>query len=135
MPGIMLDTSTCVFAMRRNRPEVRRKLESLGVGFASVSAMVAAELWVGVEKSAHQERAAFELNDFLRFVQVLDWPVDASRVYARLRSQLEARGRGIGAMDLLIAAHALHDRATLVTDNLAEFRRIPDLKLENWVRR
>ncbi|MGO9603476.1 MAG: type II toxin-antitoxin system VapC family toxin [Candidatus Binataceae bacterium] len=135
MTQVMLDTSTCIFAMRRSRPEVRRRLESIGIKSAAISAIVAAELWTGVMKSTSRERAEFELRDFLRFVEVLEWPIGASPIYAQLRVRLEAAGRTIGAMDMLIAAHALYEGVALVTDNTAEFGRIPDLALENWVRR
>jgi tRNA(fMet)-specific endonuclease VapC len=65
-------------------------------------------------------------------VEVLGWPAEAARVYGEIRAALEARRRPIGAMDMLIAAHALHERATLVTRNLAEFMRVDGLKIESW---
>ena len=62
-------------------------------------------------------------------------PLDASVAadYARIRALLESKGKPIGANDLLIAAHALALDATLVTDNETEFRRVPGLKVENWL--
>ncbi|HTR63833.1 MAG TPA: type II toxin-antitoxin system VapC family toxin, partial [Candidatus Binataceae bacterium] len=96
--------------------------------------IVSAELWLGVAASRDQARNRAAVIEFLRFVSVLDWPADAARIYGDLRAHLERTGRVIGAMDMLIAAHSLHERATLITDNLAEFRRVPELKLENWIR-
>ncbi len=58
----------------------------------------------------------------------------ADRVYAKIRSQLEARGVPIGGNDLFIAAQALSLGLTVVTDNDAEFRRIDGLSVENWLR-
>ncbi len=83
-------------------------------------------------KSSAPAVKAEALHRFLVFVAVLDWPADAVQVYGEIRARLEASGRSIGALDLLIAAHAIHENATLVTHNLAEFRRVPGLKIESW---
>ncbi|MGH7905170.1 MAG: type II toxin-antitoxin system VapC family toxin [Candidatus Binataceae bacterium] len=69
---------------------------------------------------------------FLAFAEIRDWPAEAARVYGEIRAKLEASGRSIGAMNLLIAAHAIHERATLVTRNRREFTRIEGLKVESW---
>ncbi len=58
----------------------------------------------------------------------------ASRCYGPLRADLERRGQLIGPNDLMIAAHALALDLTLVTDNIGEFSRVADLRLENWLR-
>jgi tRNA(fMet)-specific endonuclease VapC len=65
-------------------------------------------------------------------VAALDSGVDEH--YGRIRAELEAHGTPIGGNDLLIAAHALAEQATLVTDNTGEFRRVPGLRVENWLR-
>lgn len=59
---------------------------------------------------------------------------DVERIYAAIRVALEKKGTPIGAHDMLIAAHARAIDAVCVTDNLAEFKRVPALKVENWVR-
>jgi tRNA(fMet)-specific endonuclease VapC len=63
---------------------------------------------------------------------VLDWPAEAASVYGEIRAALEVKGRSIGALDLLIAAHALHEQATLVTRNRAEFLRVDGLQIQSW---
>jgi tRNA(fMet)-specific endonuclease VapC len=78
--------------------------------------------------------AAEAVRQFLALVTVLDWPAEAAQVYGEIRASLEAAGRSIGAMDLLIAAHAIHEKATLVTRNQSEFRRVTGLQLERWAR-
>lgn len=55
-------------------------------------------------------------------------------LYAEIRHGLEAKGTPMSSSDLLIAAHALEQSATLVTDNLAEFELVPGLHIENSVR-
>jgi len=68
------------------------------------------------------------VKEFLAFVEVRGWPVEAARVYGEIRAALEVKGRSIGAMDLLIAAHAIHDRSTLVTRNRTSSRGSPASK-------
>ena len=83
-------------------------------------------------KSRERGRNERALREFLVFVDVLDFPAEAARAYGEIRAELEAKGRSIGAMDLLIAAHAVHERATLVTRNSDEFARVEQLKVESW---
>jgi tRNA(fMet)-specific endonuclease VapC len=128
----MLDTNICIHAIRRNAPEVLRRLERIRPQDVAISSVVAAELWTGVMKSSERQRNEAALTEFLAFVEVLDWPVEAARVYGEIRAELEAKGRPIGAMDLLIAAHAVHEQATLVTRNSGEFQRVRGLKVESW---
>jgi tRNA(fMet)-specific endonuclease VapC len=132
MTRVMLDSDICIHAMRRNAPEVLRRLSASHPGDVGVSSIVAGELWVGVMKSHDRERSEHAVKEFLTLVEVLGWPAEAARIYGEIRAALEARGRPIGAMDMLIAAHALHERATLVTRNLAEFMRVDGLKVESW---
>jgi tRNA(fMet)-specific endonuclease VapC len=129
---LMLDTNICVDVMRGRSPEIRRHLERTVPGEAAISSIVAAELWTGVMNSRAPAIAADAVRRFMAFVTVLDWPAEAAQAYGDTRARLEASGRSIGAMDMLIAAHAIHEKATLVTRNLSEFRRVPALKLESW---
>lgn len=131
MARVMLDTDICVDVMRGRSPAVRSRLERTVPGEVAVSAIVAAELWTGV-KSRRTKVAEDVVREFLSYVEVLDWPVEAGRVYGGIRARLEASGNQIGAMELLIAAHAIHEKAALVTCNLADFRRVAGLRLENW---
>ena len=127
----MLDSDTSIDVMRK-RPALRARLERTDREDVAVSSIVAAELWAGVSKSPNPERSRDALLAFLAYVMVLDWPGEAATAYGEIRARLEAAGRSIGAMDLLIAAHALHERAILVTRNLSEFRRVSGLRLERW---
>jgi len=132
MPRLMLDTNICIHAIKRNAPEVLRRLERTSPQDVAISSVVAAELWTGVMKSRERERNQQALREFLAFVEVLDWPADAAELYGKIRAALEAKGRPIGAMDLLIAAHAVHERATLATRNRDEFTRVEGLKLDSF---
>jgi tRNA(fMet)-specific endonuclease VapC len=97
-----------------------------------MSVITKAELLYGVEvspRSAH-DRAA--LAAFVPYVETLDFSDAAAGHYAEIRADLKRRGVLIGANDLLIAAHARALGLILVTNNTAEFQRVPDLKLDNW---
>ena len=134
MSAIMLDSDICIFAMRGRPASVSRKLARTQSEEVCLSSISAAELWTGVAKSANRERNRDKLMKFLSGVRILDWPVAAAIRYASIRAYLELRGSPIGEMDLLIAAHALHEDLPLVTNNAREFRRVPGLKVESWIR-
>jgi tRNA(fMet)-specific endonuclease VapC len=81
--------------------------------------------------SPRRQQDHVALNEYLRHVEVLDFPDEAALLYAQIRA-LKAGGTMIGANDLCIAAHARSLELTLVTDNTREFGRVPDLKIESW---
>ena len=129
----MLDTDSCI-ALIKNRPvSMRSRLSLLTPEEVGISSIVAAELWFGVANSQKRKKNEAALKDFLEFVTLLDWPCEASLLYGQVRAQLQKLGTPIGAMDLLIASHALFIDTVLVTNNTREFERVPDLKIENWL--
>ena len=69
---------------------------------------------------------------FLVPLDVIEFDQAAANTYGLIRSDLESRGLVIGSMDMLIAAHTLSLGITLVSNNVREFSRIPNLALENW---
>lgn len=129
----LLDTNICIYIMKRQPAEVRDRLRDIPVGAVGISSIVLAELWHGVCKSQRRRQNEAALSDFLVFCAVEEWPVAAAKHYGEIRAELEREGKIIGGNDLLIAAHALQARATLVTNNMAEFHRVQGLSLENWV--
>jgi len=130
----MLDTSTCIAIIKRRPDTIQARLTALSVEEVGISGIVAAELWYGVAFSQKKKQNETALKDFLDYVTVLDWPFEAGKIYGRIRADLKGKGTPIGAMDLLIAAHALFLDAVLVTGNKRKFQRVSDLKLENWVK-
>jgi tRNA(fMet)-specific endonuclease VapC len=131
----MLDTNTCI-ALIKDRPEALRvRMFDLSRDQVGISSIVTAELWYGVSLSEKTKQNEAALKDFLDYVTVLNWPYEAGPIYGNLRASLRKKGTPIGAMDLLIASHALSLNITLVTDNIREFQRVPGLKIENWLER
>jgi tRNA(fMet)-specific endonuclease VapC len=103
------------------------------VGDVGVSAITVCELQFGVSNSSQPERNQRALTEFLGPLEVLDFPAGASAVYGEIRTHLQRAGKPIGSYDLLLAAHALHGNLTLVTNNVREFGRVPDLRTDNWL--
>jgi tRNA(fMet)-specific endonuclease VapC len=134
MSRVMLDSDICIYAMKGRPAVAARRLARIDPADVFVSCIVAAELWTGVAKSTVRERNQAELELFLSGVTILDWPAAAVIRYASVRAYLELRGARIGELDLLIAAHALHEDLPLVTNHAKEFRRVPGLKVESWIR-
>ncbi len=131
----MLDTNTCINVIKYHPSEAQKKLAAVAVGEVGISSIVLAELWYGVAHSAKRAHNEQALAEFLDYVSISDWPQEAAPEYGSIRSQLRKKGTPIGAIDLLIAAHALTLGATLITDNVTEFRRVSSLKVENWIQR
>ncbi len=128
----MLDTNICI-AVMKGHPGVQNRLRHLHVDQVAISGIVLAELSFGVCKSLRRAHNELALADFCAIIQTLDWPSQAAQIYGEMRAELESQGRLIGANDLLIAAHAHYLNAVLVTNNVREFKRIPDLRLDNWI--
>lgn len=128
----LLDTNVLSYLLRRPG-DLLPKLAAVGEDALCTSIVVAAELRLGAlkKRSAVLERRVTELLDALE-VMPLDGDVD--RIYAAVRGRLESSGRTIGGNDYWIAAHALAADCTLVTGNVREFRRVPNLEVENWLR-
>jgi len=87
----------------------------------------------GVQKSQHREQNRIALEQFLLPLVVAPFDAYAATKYGALRAALEAQGTPIGALDMLIAAHALALNVILVTNNTKEFRRVSELEVVNWV--
>jgi tRNA(fMet)-specific endonuclease VapC len=130
---LLLDTNTCIYLIKQHPPEVLRKFNEYTVGDIGISSITAAELAFGVQKSQRPEENRRALQQFLLPLTVAHFDENAAAAYGHIRAQLEKRGTSIGPLDTLIAAHALSLDLTLVTNNVREFERVPDLEVENWV--
>ena len=129
----LLDTDTCIFLMKDGSAHAVRKFTSLEAGDVGVSVATVCELQYGVDKSMKVRENQAVLDGFLTDLEVLPLNTGACAHYGKIRAGLERKGRSIGAMDLLIASHALDLSAILVTSNGKEISRVPGLKTENWL--
>jgi tRNA(fMet)-specific endonuclease VapC len=131
---VMLDTNICIAIIRRKPPAVLKRFAAYKVGEIGISCVTLAELEFGVAKSLHVEKNQTALNEFIVPLEIANFDPDTARIYGRLRATLEKKGTPIGALDMMIGAHALVLDATLVTNNTREFSRIKGLKLADWGR-
>ncbi len=128
----MLDTNILSDLIRNPQGKAARRIAKVGENSVCTSIIVAAELRYGCAKSG-SARLRKAVEDLLDEIDVLPFEAPADAGYGAIRASLEAAGTPIGGNDLLIAAHARALGATIVTANTQEFRRVRDVKVENWL--
>jgi tRNA(fMet)-specific endonuclease VapC len=131
----LLDTSAVIALLRDNPPMVRNRLRQVVAEGASiaVSSIVLYELWYVVARSARRRENAERLRVFLSGnIETVAFDDEDAAAAGDLRAALETAGTPIGAYDLLIAAQALRSGTTLVTANVSEFARVPNLVWQDW---
>jgi len=129
----LLDTNICIYIAKRHPPEVLRHFDTLQVGDVAMSLITYGELQFGAEKSCISDQVHEKLERLAELVSVLPLTGNVAKHYGQIRAKLEQAGTPIGANDLWIAAHACAEDLILVSNNIREFKRVPGLKLENWV--
>jgi tRNA(fMet)-specific endonuclease VapC len=128
----MLDTNICIYILKKRHMSLLSKLDRIPSGQTCISVVTYAELRYGVERSSSRRLNQRILDNFVSHLGIMPWGPDAAEQYARTRAHLEKKGALIGNMDLLIAAHALCRKDVLVTHNVREFQRVPNLNYEDW---
>jgi tRNA(fMet)-specific endonuclease VapC len=129
----MLDTNICIYIIKKKPDQVIHHLQELRLSDLCISSITLSELEYGVEKSEQRDRNKIALAKFLAPIEVIAYDDLAAAQYGIIRSSLEKNGMPIGSLDMLIAAHAMARGLILVTNNEREFKRVPGLKIENWV--
>ena len=127
----MLDTDTCIYTIK-NKPEAVRQSFATHDGQMCVYAVTQMELIYGVEKSGSPEKNLRIVEGFLARLELRDFDASAAAHSGEIRAALAKMGRPIGPYDHMIAGHARSLGLVLVTNNQAEFGRVPGLRLENW---
>lgn len=132
----MLDTNICIYGIN-NRPkaaadQIKEHLKAYRKDGVCISTVALAELEFGASKSNYTAKSTAVLLQFLSVVDVVPFGRSAAIEYGRIRAYLQKRGTPIGPMDMLIAAHAMAENLVLVTNNVREEARVPDLRIENW---
>ena len=128
----LLDTNICIYLIKARPREVLEHLRATPVALVALSAVTVAELMYGVEKSMHPARNREALATLLAPLRVAPFDDRASELYGRVRAELERKGTPIGALDTMIAAHALAEDSVVITNNAREFLRIPGVAVEEW---
>jgi len=129
----MLDTNICIYVLKNHSDKLRHKFKA--IKNICISSVTYAKLCFGIENGdSLMKKSRWEQLDFFTQRLIIDpWDEDAARHYGFIRAYLKKQGTPIGNNDLLIASHARSINAVLVTNNVKEFDRVPDLSIENWV--
>ncbi len=132
----MLDTNILVYFTNRKPgfEKIARRMSGRSPGEVRLSAITLAELRFGIERGEFRKENKTALDGLLEFLQVDDFPTSAAQDFGEIKAALLSGGKPIGPYDLLIAAHARHIGAVLVTNNEREFRRVPGLSVQNWLK-
>jgi tRNA(fMet)-specific endonuclease VapC len=129
----MLDTTICSYVLRSRPLSVKARFDELEPDALAVSAVVLAELHYGAARHPNVEAIRHEIDDFVARLAVLSWDEAAAEDYGDIRATLERNGAPLGAMDMMIAAHARSQGATLVSNDAGLFDRVEGLVIANWV--
>ena len=128
----LLDTNIVIYVLKCRPVEVLSTFNANASRMA-ISSITLAELMHGAEKSQRVNENLAVIEDFCSRSEVPPYAAKAAQHHGAIRAALEKIGQPIGVNDLHIAAHARSESLVLVTNNMAEFERVPALELENWV--
>jgi tRNA(fMet)-specific endonuclease VapC len=127
----LLDTNIASHIAKDTLPTATRQFNRVRREAVGISVITEAEMLFGLAKMPEAKVLASIIREFLSKTRILIWDSKAAGHYAHLRAELQRAGRGLGAMDMMIAAHALAEDAILVTNDAA-FRWLSHLKTEDW---
>ena len=133
----MLDTDTCSYIIRKHPAKVLSTMQAKAQAGDDliISAITYAELRFGAERSMNARKYNKAIEMFCeRLDAIAAWDKFAADEFARVQSRLYKVGTPIGHNDAMIAAHARHIDAVLVTNNQKHFSKVPKLKLDNWAK-
>ncbi len=130
----MLDTDICSYIIRERPLKVFEKFETLEMDQLCISTVTYAELIYGVEHSSSKKINRSIVDQFVKHLSIIKWDKEAAEHYGNIRAFLQKNGNVIGAMDMMIAAHARSQKMTLVSNNEKHFKRVPKLEVENWTK-
>jgi tRNA(fMet)-specific endonuclease VapC len=129
----VLDTNICIYIINNRPRKVVEKIKTFKPSQIKLSAISIGELEYGVSKSKNREKNRIALIDFISAFDILSFGDNDAEVFGLLRADLELRGEVIGSYDMQIASQAITNDLILVTNNIKEFKRIKELRLDNWV--
>jgi len=130
----LLDTNICIYLMKNTYPKLTERLFSYSPSQMAVSSITVFELEYGAAKSKWSEKTRLNLELFLAPFTIIPFDGKDAVIAGQVRRYLEKEGTPIGPYDLQIAAQALSRDMTVITHNVNEFKRVPGIKTEDWVK-
>ena len=128
----MLDTNICIFSIKNKSTALIQRLSNIDPSEICISSITLSEMYYGVYKSQAKEKNLLALEKMLTSIEVVSFDSIAAQAYGEIRAAMEKTGNIIGPLDFLIAAHALSLKSILITNNISEFKRVKNLKVEDW---
>ena len=129
----LLDTNICIHFFK-GKFNLNLKFEEVGIFNCAISEITFAELTFGAENSKNPQKNHLLIEKFVEYLTIL--PIfDAIPIYAKEKARLRKSGRMISDFDLLIGSTAIANDLIMVTENIKEFNRINNIKIENWISR
>ncbi len=127
----LLDTNICIYYFK-GQFEVKEKIEQIGYEKFAISEITLAELIYGAEKSLKRNKNIAVVKDFSEKITII--PIfESINIYGKEKARLKTKGKIISDLDLFIGATAIFNGMTLVTQNVREFERMENIKMENWI--
>jgi tRNA(fMet)-specific endonuclease VapC len=130
----LLDTDICIGLLRGTAGQAFERMRRRPPEVIGISAITLAELHHGLCKLDRRQAHLHRLIQFCAPLAIAPFDDAAAMRYGQVRAALEEAGTPIGPLDTLIAGHALALRATLVTHNVREFKRVAGLRVEDWLK-
>ncbi len=130
MTRFMLDTNTAS-SLLKGEPNVVARVAATSPELICLSAVTSGEILYGVANRPEAKKLRATVDELLSAIETLPWTGATAQRYRTIRAELERRGRPLGALDLMIAAHAMEHDAVLATSDRA-FRLVPALRVEDW---
>ncbi len=130
----LIDTNICIYLLKKRDEVLRKKFNSFSTEDFSVSVISVAELEFGISNSEQQESNRVTILKFLSQFTLLTFNEEDARAYGYIQSKLRQAGTPIGEFDTLIAAQAINRNLILLTND-NHFSRIPNVRIENWIKK
>ena len=129
----VLDTNICIYLIKKKYPNLQKRIESEELFNISISVITIAELEYGIANSSYPDRNRETLYNFLAPFEIIPFTEQDTEIFGMIRAYLKKAGAPIGPYDLQIAAQCLSRKLCLITNNTKEFKRIPQLSIQNWI--
>ena len=127
----LIDTDTIIFALRKDKSVLAKFEENKNIPI-SISMITYAELVFGAKRSQNEQKNMIKVNHIRNIYPIEELNEGVMEVFADIKAKMFGKGIRVEDMDLLIAATAIYNELTLVTNNTKHFENVPNLKLENW---